>query len=175
MPRGLRAPWHRPHLLGLLVTFFDIDTSAAATARADIYIEAPAHVVWDRLADIACWPAWMGGVQWISALIPLEPGIRFEIRTAHQTVQARVQGVLPGRQLNWSSSALFASARHTVTVEPEGKLTRVSAVALYRGAWPLAMPKQAKRHAKATLLSGLRDLKAISEYKPGKEAPLKAA
>lgn len=155
-----------PSSWGFILTSYDIDSSAPASDRAEIYIDAPANRVWDRLADIAGWPSWNTGVEWISALIPLTAGTAFEMRASGQTVRAKLQGVQAPNILCWSSGALFVSARHLITVEDLGGRTRVIAQASYRGAWPMAMPKRAKRHIRASLLQGLQDLKAASEGKP---------
>ncbi len=151
--------------MGLILTYHDIDASAPVAARADILIDAPASAVWAVLSDVPSWPAWFRNVEWISAHIPLVPGTAFEMRANRQTVRARLQVVDPKHQLGWTSAALFVSAGHLITLEDHGKTTHVHATASYRGAWPMALPKQAKRHAKAVLIEGLADLKAASEGK----------
>ncbi|WP_157136588.1 SRPBCC family protein [Sagittula stellata] len=147
------------------MTYHDIDASAPVAARADILIDAPASAVWAVLSDIQSWPAWFRNVEWISAHIPPVPGTAFEMRASGQTVRARLQVVDATHQLGWTGTALFVSTGHLVTLEDRGKATHVHATASYRGAWPLALSKQAKRHAKALLIEGLADLKAASEGK----------
>lgn len=150
------------------MTFYDIDVSAPVSANADILIDAPAHAVWARLSHVSGWPEWNTGVQWISAQVPLTTGTGFEMRSAGQTVRGRIQAVRPEDMLCWSSSALFISARHLVTLEDLGTQTRVHVSAAYRGAWPVAMPKRARRHLKAMIQTGLEDLRNAVERRPVK-------
>lgn len=145
------------------MTTFDIDKTAPAIGRAETVIAAPIAAVWARLSDIADWPDWNSGVDWMSACVPLEPGATFEWRAGGMTIRSRLQAVEAPYLLGWTGSALFISARHVCRLTDLGAATRVTRAESFRGAYARALPAHARRQIDKALAQGLGDLKAVCE------------
>lgn len=158
-----------PILLGHDMTF-DIDRTAPATGRAEIVIAAPVHAVWTKYTDLADWPDWNSGVEWIGANIPLDPGARFEWRAGGLTIRSCLQAVEPERVIGWTGETLFISARHVTRFADLGAGTRVLTEESFRGAYARLMPGHAARQIEAALLQGLRHLKDACEGRRRKRA-----
>ncbi|MGP6088535.1 SRPBCC family protein [Antarctobacter jejuensis] len=144
---------------------FDIDTSAPAIGRADIAIDAPIRAVWSVLADLADWPEWNSGVDWISNRVPAQRGTCFEWRAGGLTLQSRLEAVSEPYLLGWSTSGPLFKARHVILLDDRRPVTRVRADTSFRGTYPGLLPGHARRRIEHHLTQTLADLKGVCEGK----------
>lgn len=96
-----------------------IDTTAPVTATASTPVAAPAHVVWNTLADIPSWPTFIPGVSkaaWSRRVPGPQAGVIFRWRNAGVSLTSTLQVCSPGEELTWTGRAAWVTAIHRNTI-----------------------------------------------------------
>jgi uncharacterized protein YndB with AHSA1/START domain len=101
-------------------------SSAPASAYAEIDIAATERDVWTVLADIASWPTWNPAVRHAVCDETLEVGSRFRFSTEIGTLSCKVTAVDAPRRLSWKGRVLLIGERQTWLFEPSPTGTHVS-------------------------------------------------
>ncbi|HYB83258.1 MAG TPA: SRPBCC family protein [Mycobacterium sp.] len=91
-----------------------------------VEIDAPPQLVWDVFSDVERWPEWTASV---TSLVGLDGSIlavgrRFAIKQPRlQKLVWTVTEIDPGTSWTWvhRSAGVLVSARHYVTVQPDGR------------------------------------------------------
>jgi hypothetical protein len=90
---------------------------ADAFSHNEIWIDAPASVIWANLVDAKSWPAWYSNASDIqignSDKNALEAETTFTWRTFGFPVQSKVSEFVPDQRIGWFGSATGITAYHT--------------------------------------------------------------
>ncbi|MBL8327071.1 MAG: SRPBCC family protein [Rubrivivax sp.] len=95
------------------------------TFTATQQIAAPAHLVWDRIADVMAWPEWLPTVVRVEAMSSGSLAVGSSFRVLQPRLRPAtwtVSQLIPGSSFAWESSSpgLRMRANHTVEASSHG-------------------------------------------------------
>ncbi len=97
----------------------EIDQAAPVVSRKEIFIAAPASIVWQLHTDFASWPEWQPDMQYMRAPTIVAPGEKFHWRTEGlEEIASTIQEVKLERSIAWGGSAQGITAVHVWIIEP---------------------------------------------------------
>lgn len=96
-----------------------IDQAAPIISRQQIFISAPASVVWDLHVNFASWPDWQPDMEYMRAPKFVVPGENFYWRTEGLAeITSTIQQVEPRERIVWGGNAQGITAVHAWIIEP---------------------------------------------------------
>jgi uncharacterized protein YndB with AHSA1/START domain len=135
----------------------------AAQADCDLFIDAPAEVVWQLLTQVDAWPAWYPAVDRVCRVGPLGLGETFSWRSQGFTVTSTIAEWAPARRLAWTGAALGTRAWHLWEIEPRARGVVVRTFECFGGWLPRVMPGAMQRKLEQTLPAWLAALRHAAE------------
>jgi hypothetical protein len=143
-----------------------IDDAAPVQARADVTIDAPPTLVWERLVDVAAWPTNLeAGVHNITVPDGVNIDAEFRRTIKGARLRARFAVVDPARELGWTGRSLGIKVVHRYTLEAVSEIrTRVVVEESMAGPPMIALISSAKLETQ--LRQSLARLRSVSEPAP---------
>jgi uncharacterized protein YndB with AHSA1/START domain len=135
----------------------------AAHSEASIHILAPAHRVWQLLADIDRWSAWNPAVQAARLYGDLATGSVFKWKSKGFSVTSTLQEVQPAARLRWTGRAFGTTADHSWTIERTQNGVWVRTAESFDGWLPRLLKGSMQKTLDDTLPAWLATLKAQAE------------
>ncbi len=102
----------------------DINRQAPAYHHTDLFIDAPADLVYSILTQIEYWPKWQAGVRIISPPDEILPGAGFKWTDGGMQISSRIIQTDAPCRLEWQSRSMWirACVRWDIEEEAEGAL-----------------------------------------------------
>ena len=127
-------------------------------------VARPAHEVWTHLTDWSRAPAWMRGIDSMTASGPTAIGTTLAFATRGKTRTSEITRLVPGREVTLTSQQGPVSASYTYSCAADGDGTRLRLVADCEIRGPLRLLGPLLRAAIRRTDGGqLRDLRQLLE------------
>ena len=158
-------------VIGLLPLTGTAAHAAAAQARAEIAIDAPAERVWQVLTAIDAWPRWNRAVDTAHLERPVAAGSVFRWKSQGFTVTSTLVTVRAPSRLAWTGEAFGTKASHEWEIVPSAHGVIVRTSETFDGWLPRLMPGTMQDKLEDTLPAWLAALKAEAERPWGTGVP----
>jgi uncharacterized protein YndB with AHSA1/START domain len=141
----------------------DVNRSAPAFARREIFIETPPERVWTLISEIDRWSSWQPDISTARLIGPLAPGSTFRWKSAGTGIFSTIAEVDPPRRIAWTGRAMGAKAKHVWMLEPQGSGTVVTTQESFEGLVVWLLKKRMQRLLDESLSKWLARLKEAAE------------
>ena len=141
----------------------EINHHAPVTDRQQIWVQAPAEVVWQVLTDIENWSSWQENVKSAKLQGPVAEGTKFVWKAGGLTFHSQLHTVEPQEAFGWTGKIMGAFAIHNWRLEAEGKRTRVIVEESLEGFFPSMMKSSFQKQLTSGMEKNLLELKDKSE------------
>ena len=134
---------------------FDINRRACVVGTYSAQSDEDCMTLWNRLADLAHWPAWNSAVRTMTVDGPPSLGTRFVWRAGGVTIRSQLAAFEPGAQLGWTGRTPGLQARHVWRFEPlGGGGTRITTEESFEGLLARLLPGPMRRLLERALKQG---------------------
>jgi hypothetical protein len=141
----------------------EIDQTAPVVAAEEMVIHAPVELVWQIMADIACWPRWNPEIQRVILHGPIRPATEFEWQAGGLFIRSRLEELSAPNRIGWTGRTRGIHAVHVWSFEQRAEGTYVRTEESFTGLIARLLAKSMHKTLVKALRQGLSALKQEAE------------
>ena len=142
---------------------FEVDRTAPVFAAGEVFVVAPADVVWDVIANVGEWPGWQPGISQVELDGPVQVGTTFHWRSGRSKIVSTFREVDRPNAVGWIGKTFGVRAQHKYEVFPDSGGVRLKTEESWRGPLASLLRKKLRVMLAEAVDTGLANAKEEAE------------